>query len=178
MGNIRNSIVSLQTWYKKVEQCRTSLLTRRLNLLKCDYLTNQNENFQLESTLTEWREDELRLKINNMKIFEHLHNERLSPRFLNLIRRKIETSLSGICDDNGIPFSTDEERNEHIVSSYEKIYLTKAGEDQINYENCINHFLGPKIVNSRARFSPMRNGGCWTHHCRWRSWTSPWTMPT
>jgi hypothetical protein len=148
MGNIRNSIVSLQTWYRKVEQCRTSLLTRRLNMLKCDYVSNQHEIFQLESALTEMREDDLRLKIHNMKIFEHLHNERPSPLFLNLIKRNNETSLSGICDDNGVPFNTEEERNEHIVKSYEKIYLTRAGEDKINYENCINQFLGPEIVNS------------------------------
>jgi hypothetical protein len=140
--------VSLQTWYKKVEQCKTSMLTRRLNLLKCEYLSNQDEIFQLESTLTALREEELRMKINNMKIFEHLHSERPSPLFLNLIKRNNETSLSGICDDNGTPFSTDEERNEHIVGSYEKIYLTRAGEDQINYENCINNFLGPEIVSS------------------------------
>jgi hypothetical protein len=123
MGNIRNSIVSLQTWYSKVTQCKTSMLTRRLNVLKSDYINNQNEIFQLESMLTAQREDDLQLKINNMKIFEHLHNERPSALFLNLIKRSNDTSLSCIGDDKGSQFQSEELRNEHIVSSFEKIYL-------------------------------------------------------
>jgi hypothetical protein len=123
MGNIRNSIVSLQTWYKKVEQCKTALITKRLNILKGDYLGNQDEIFELETILTGFRDRELEIKIKNMKIFQHLHHERPSPLFLNLIKRNHNKSLTGICNDDGEQFATEKQRNKHIVDTFEKIYV-------------------------------------------------------
>jgi hypothetical protein len=48
--------------------------------------------------------------------------------------------------DNGSQFDTDELRDEHIVSYYERVY--NPDPKKINYENCIENFLGPEIVNS------------------------------
>jgi hypothetical protein len=81
VGNIRNSLVSFQTWLRKVEASKVSAITKRLNFLKGHYDENQSEIFDLEQILGSFRDDDLASKIQNLKIFEHLHNERPSPLF-------------------------------------------------------------------------------------------------
>jgi hypothetical protein len=146
MGNIRNALVSFQTWMRKVDNCKVSFLNRRLNLLKGDYISNQQEISELESALTEHRENMLNKKIKHMKIFEHLHNEKPSPLFLSLVKNRSFDSLQNICDDNGSPFLQEEDRNKHIVGYYEKVYKSKSS--RTDYNNCIENFLGPDIVGS------------------------------
>jgi hypothetical protein len=122
MGNIRNSLVSFQTWLQKLENSKVSFLQRKINFLKGNYDFNQEEIANLESILAAHRDEALDLKIKNMKIFEHLHSERPSPLFLTLLKCRNTDSLSIVCDDNGSQFDTDELRDEHIVSYYEKVY--------------------------------------------------------
>jgi hypothetical protein len=146
-GNIRNALVAFQTWMKKIENCRISLITKKLNTLKTDYVTNQKEIFQLETVLTGIREENLELKVRNMKIFEHLHNERPSPLFLNLVKDRNVKKLSCVLGDKGESFPDDNARNEHIVKYFEKVYRKRKNGDNVNYESCIQDFLGPDILN-------------------------------
>jgi hypothetical protein len=72
--------------------------------------------------LTRLRDEELSYKIRDLKIFEHLHNEKPSPLFLTLIKSSKDEDLHCIKDDNGADFASDELREEHIVNHFAKIY--------------------------------------------------------
>jgi hypothetical protein len=92
------------------------------------------------------KDEELNAKIKDIKLFEHLHNERPSPLYLNLIRCSNQSPLNGIINDDGVPFLTDCEREAHIVTSFEKTYKGRQS-CNINYDTCIQEFLGPDICN-------------------------------
>jgi hypothetical protein len=68
-------------------------------------------------------------KIKEIKLFDNLHNEKLSPLFLNLIKNRSQDELTGIKSDTGASFDTDAEREEHIVSFYEKLFKYLKGEE-------------------------------------------------
>jgi hypothetical protein len=46
----------------------------------------------------------------------------MTPKFLRMAEKNVEVSLSIIRNDNGVPFQQEDERQEHIVSFYEKLY--------------------------------------------------------
>jgi hypothetical protein len=125
MGNIRNVLISFQAWLQKIKGARVAAISKNLQNLKLNYVNNQEEIFRLESTLCAIRDEDLAAKIADIKLFDNLHNEKPSPLFLNLIKRKNNDSLSEIRSDNGSEFATEEERESHIVGHFEKIYVKK-----------------------------------------------------
>jgi hypothetical protein len=148
MGNIRNALTSFQTWIKKVKNSNIQVLVRTLHELKKDYVTNFDQITEIESSLCRIREDSLNDRIRELKIFDNLHNEKASPLFLRLLKCSSRDSLSGIKDQNGTPFKIDRERNDYIVGYYERIYTQRAVEDESIFNDCINKFLGPEIINN------------------------------
>jgi exonuclease III len=148
LGNIRNALVSFQLWLRKIETCRISAIIKKINLLKTNYLDNQEEIFELEHTLCQLRDEGLAEKISNVKIFENLHNERPSPLFLNLIKCTNSDNLTLIKDDNGNSFPSTADRHSHIVDYFEKVYKKRKDADHVDYANCIRSFLGPTICES------------------------------
>jgi hypothetical protein len=149
MGNIRNVLSSFQAWLQKIKGARVTAISKQLQSLKLDYVVNQEEIFRLESALCTIRDEDLAAKIAEIKLFDNIHNEKPSPLFLNLIKRKNNDSLSEIRSANGSTFNTDKERESHIVGHFEKIYIKKKpGKDDNFYRNCINDFLGEEIITN------------------------------
>jgi len=59
-----------------------------------------------------------------MKIFEGLHSEKPNSLFLSLAKNKVKgDSLNKIKKPGGAAFASDSEREEHIVSFYEQLYI-------------------------------------------------------
>ena len=58
---------------------------------------------------------------------------------------KKSSSLAEIKNVAGNEFQTKSERDEFIVSYYEKLY-TKPADDPDNLNGCIDNFLGPTIL--------------------------------
>ena len=52
MGNFCNSIISFQSWCKKVNNFKKSLLTTRINVLRDDFLVNSDAISALQEELT------------------------------------------------------------------------------------------------------------------------------
>jgi exonuclease III len=148
MGNICNTLISFQAWIVKVSNCKTNALTRQLVALKQNYMENCDEIFGLESTLASIKDSALVDKIKEIKLFDNLHNEKLSPLFLNLVKNRSQDELTGIKSETGASFDTDAEREEHIVSFYEKLFKIPKERKSINYENCIENFLGDGILKN------------------------------
>jgi hypothetical protein len=148
MGNIRNVLISFQAWLNKAKGARVTALNRQLHELKFNFADNFEEIFRLEAALCSIKEEELSSKIEEIKLFDNLHNEKPSPLFLTLIKRRNNDSLSGIKAENGRVFASDTEREEHIVRHFEKIYVRKKDAAKVDYENCIKNFLGEEICSN------------------------------
>ena len=51
MGNIRNSLISFQSWVKKLNTLKKSILVSRINILRGDFLINSNQISELQADL-------------------------------------------------------------------------------------------------------------------------------
>jgi hypothetical protein len=142
-GNIRNALISFQAWQQKIKMARTNCVIINLNRLKANYNENSDEIFRLEHELVKIRDEDLTVKIREIKLFESLHNEKPSPLFLTLIKSNKLDSLQCIKDDNGQHFVSDASREEHIVKFFAKIYKRP-----VDYNQCIEDFLGEEILNN------------------------------
>jgi hypothetical protein len=147
MGNIRNSLISFQAWHQKVKMAKTQSLTLQLGNLKKDYFNNIDIISRLERELTEIRDNELSAKIRELKIFEHLHNEKPSPLFLNLVRCSGKENLSNIRGERDEILTTREAREKRFIDYFSDVYRKKTS-SSIDYETCIENFLGPEILNN------------------------------
>jgi hypothetical protein len=149
MGNIRNTLIGFQAWINKVKQAKSRVLINNLNVLKKNYDQNSQSISDLERQLVALRDQELSAKLNEMKIFEHLYNEKPSPLFLTLLKSGTKEELHCIKKDDGSDFESGTEREKFIVDFFADIYSKKNNTSNIDYENCINEFLGPEIINNR-----------------------------
>jgi hypothetical protein len=147
MGNIRNALISFQAWAQKCSQAKASRIINSLNRLETDYKNNCDLIAGFENELTTIREEELSVKIRELKIFEHLHNEKPSPLFLTLLKSNNDDDLKGIKNSNGTSFSSDQERHNFIHEFFQEIYTPKHTGQQVDYNTCIFDFLGLDIAN-------------------------------
>jgi hypothetical protein len=146
-SNIKGSVISFQTWVKRFDNLKKSILVKDLNRLKSDYQGNFEQISQLENVLNNIIDSETLLKVRSMKIFSCLNSEKPTPIFLGLARSSNSASkLSNIQRPDGSPFATDAERTEAIVSYFENIYRVPTT-DTTDYTDCISNFLGENITN-------------------------------
>ena len=128
MGSIRSSLISFQSWARKLSTLKKNSLIVTINSLRDNFLINSGTISELQAELNELVEVEIREKIKAMKLFEGLHSEKPSPIFLSLAKNKIKGNLELIKDDHGTPFRTEQERGEFIASFFEKLYKIPADE--------------------------------------------------
>ncbi len=86
LGNIKNAVLSFQSWIRKTKNIRKNALVKRVNTLKENFKCNANEIFDAETELNQLAEVEIRAKIETMKLFECLNSEKPTPLFLALAR--------------------------------------------------------------------------------------------
>ena len=70
MGNLRNSIISFQSWVRKNQYLKKSLLVNRINSLRDKFLINSHLISDLQEELNRLVESEILEKIKSLKIFE------------------------------------------------------------------------------------------------------------
>jgi hypothetical protein len=146
LSNVKGNVISFQQWVKKTENTLKSRLVNRLNELKLDFNNNQDTIYETENELLMILDKEVSEKAKTIKIFECLNAEKPTPIFMNLARcRNTSKRLSAICKDDGTAYSSDAERNEGIVDFFEKLYK-KPETERVDYTDCIENFLGPKIL--------------------------------
>jgi hypothetical protein len=89
----------------------------------------------------------LRAQLENFSLFEHLTNEKISPKFLQLVKSTAPVAdMSVIKDDNGVAFGSENDRKNFITGYYSNIYSEVPGQ-VLAGEDCIQDFLGPEITN-------------------------------
>jgi hypothetical protein len=63
-------------------------LEQQINALKLEYDKNFDRIFFLEKRLTRICDQELKNSLLDLKLFDHLNNEKPSPNFLSLAKKK------------------------------------------------------------------------------------------
>ena len=121
-------------------------IKNELKLLKSDYTGNREMITELETELTAILDFNMRSELSELKKFEQLNAEKITPYFINLAKStRSEDSLENIKRDDGSPFVNADERADHIVKSYELLY--KPPNNNILPPDCIKNFLGPVYNN-------------------------------
>jgi exonuclease III len=163
LGNVKGHVISFQQWVKKKENSLKAKLINTLNDLKADPDPDLELIFSTEQQLLDLTDSEILEKVKTMKIFECLNAEKPTPLFMSLARcRSSAKQLSCILKDDGSNYASNAERTEGIVSYYENLYK-KPIDERVDYENCIEDFLGPDIVshpivqNSRLTLTEREN---------------------
>ena len=158
MGNIRNSVISFQSWTKKVSNLKKSLLISRINVLRDNFIANSNKILALQDELNRLVELEIREKILNMKLFEGLHSKKPTPIFLALAKNRNTSNLSLMKDGTGSEFTSPAEQGEYIASYYKNLYRAPPHEDLDN-NRLVEDFLGEEICSSQlVRNSKITEG--------------------
>ena len=130
----------------KVDSAFEFTLNCEINVLKQEDAKDNVRINELERQLAEHIDFKLKKEVTNHKKFEMLNNEKITPYFFNLVKgTKKEDPISSITKDNETPFDSDDERNNFINQTYEKLYAIPEDEEPLN-SGCIENFLGS--VNS------------------------------
>jgi hypothetical protein len=131
-------------------------------ILKENFNANCDEIFEKELQLSEIIEIELKEELSQIKNFERLNDEKITPYFLKLAKTPTQSeSLETICDDDGVPFDSNAERSSHIHRYYKSLYkkpLQLTNGPDISTEG----FLGecsnePDVINSKISDEEKNN---------------------
>jgi Reverse transcriptase (RNA-dependent DNA polymerase) len=89
----------------------------------------------------------MRAELDRNRHYDILNSEKMTPRFLTLMRiKKVNANLDSICDAEGNEFQSNKTRLDYICSFYQDIYKQPVG-GQLD-ENSITNFLGPEICSN------------------------------
>ena len=143
VSEVKKSSIWAQKKLFQIAKAKVGAYENRINLLKSNFDANFNAIFALEKKVAKIKDDELRLKLRDLKIFECLNAEKASPHFLNIANKsKKESSLCNILKTDGEAFPDQESREKHIVDFYSDLY-----KQDLTVNGNIDDFLGPDIVN-------------------------------
>jgi hypothetical protein len=81
-SNIKGSVISFQTFTKRLANLKQSRIVQRLNVLKESYVINQDEIAALENELNSIVNAEVLIKVKSMKLFSCINSEKPTPIFL------------------------------------------------------------------------------------------------
>jgi exonuclease III len=148
LNHVKNKIISYQSYlFRYLSESKRQIL-ENLKLLKLNYNDNFQEIQVLELRLQRISEQDIEFSLQQHPIYEHLNGEKMSPTFLKLAKdRNNDSKLSGVRDNNNLPFRSDEEREEYIVRFFENIYQVPAN-IPANFDGLIERFLGDDICNN------------------------------
>jgi hypothetical protein len=143
-AEIRKSGSRTQKFLGKLKNIEENVMLKRLSLLKENYETNYHAIFELENTLKIRKDNALRDRLKDIKIFECLNAEKATPLLLGLAKKSNSTdSLTNIKQNNGDAFLTDKDRENFIVQFYSDLYKSDT-----DVQGNIEEFLGPEICNN------------------------------
>jgi exonuclease III len=147
--NLKNEVVSHQSYMRKCKMEKMAELKKNIQILKENYIPNEEEILSKEKSLNNIADLEMRGEMEKYRYFDVINSEKMTPRFLTLSKiNKKSDSLDIICEDSGAEFRTSEDRHRHIRDFYAKIYRRPdPGEQQID-DNTIPNFLGREICEN------------------------------
>jgi hypothetical protein len=149
--NTRLDMVNLQMHIKTVESMqRKEWIAEVTSLKREDYEGNIDRIIHLEGNLNDASERYITDRLSNYVKHDLLNSEKMTPHFLRIAEKRMETNLSNIRQDDGTVFGSEQERNEYITRFYETLYKNPPGIPN-NFENCVENFLGDLINHPAIR---------------------------
>lgn len=148
LGNIKNNLYNYQMFLERkhgyIDRHLKSQLEDALakgDQVLADYVISKAETYNKEI---------LEKKIEHMEMYEHLHNERISPLFLSIQQSKSRNKkLEQMCKEDGTPFDSCKERYEFILNKFKNKYKERKN---ISSKSNIMKFLqevDKRVVKSR-----------------------------
>jgi exonuclease III len=140
--------IKLQVESGRSDNNAKAIIIAELKSLKTNFALHSERISQLENKLSSIVEGELNDKLSNYLKTEIVNGEKITPRFLNLAKSRVADNINQIRNDDGSPFDNASERNEFIRSFYESLYKVPDELKNVEFEGCIEKFLGNDIVNN------------------------------
>ena len=145
---IKNAVSSYQHFISKTKGAKKLKILDRIAAMKKDPNHNQAALSIAERELDKIIDQEVRIAVEKSPLFDHINNEKMSPLFLKLAKScNSEYRLNDIVGSDGVIFNCEADRNEYIVSYFEKIYK-KPDYTPDNVAGIIENFLGPDILSN------------------------------
>jgi exonuclease III len=154
ISEMRNRALSFQSTIYKNMTKKVDSLNNEIKLLKMNYGVNARLIFEKERVLAGLLDWELKENLKNYKKFEILNNEKLTPHFMNLVKKsRPDATVEDICDKNGVPYPDPESRGEDIVKFYRELY-EKSNNNGTGNQLTIENFLGevknhPLVISAK-----------------------------
>jgi hypothetical protein len=152
--NVRVDLLNLQKHIKTVESAKRNEWIRELVLLKrTGYEVHLDRIVELEKMLNDASEKLISDRLDSYIKSDVLNSEKMTPRFLKIAEKNVESNLASICKNDGSPFQNSTERGEHIANFHCDLYKNPPN-TPVNFDNCVENFLGnlvdhPAIANRK-----------------------------
>ena len=143
ISEVKKSALWIQKQLFICKRLQVQQIELELDLLKQNFQANFNSINVLEKKLKEIRELDLINQLRDYKIFECISAEKPNSNFLNIAKKSNADQSLAELKNNGVAFGSENERNEHIVNFYSKLYDKNH---EVNGE--IDDFLGPEVAGS------------------------------
>jgi exonuclease III len=146
INNIRNEVISYQSFITKTITKSFTALNKKIMSLKQNFEQNFTEICELELKLREINEIKINSILEKNPNFDTIHSERITPFFLKMAKGyQHESTMSDICNHEGEQFLSPNERKnfirDHFANSYKKPHT-----EPDNLQGCIEQFLGEEIL--------------------------------
>jgi hypothetical protein len=120
---VKGTCLSLQEFIFRNRNSRKQALLDQIKYQKRNFRANVIRIQELERTLNDIIESELKEELILMRNFEQLHEEKITPYFMSLAKSKNnQNSLGNLKKENGEDFESKEERSIFITRYYSNLY--------------------------------------------------------
>jgi len=149
LNNIRNEVISYQSYIRKRQKIFFTEMATIIDQEKDKAQPDMALVAEAELKLTKYRDLFLDSELKKFSIYEHLHEEKITPAFLKIASaRKTDKDLGLIVNSEGVPFPNDEDRNNYIRNYFAAVYREPAPDLEVTVDT-IRDFLGPQVLATR-----------------------------
>ena len=136
-NTFKNSIIAFQSFHVKQIKEKKDFYSKKLLNLYANGNFVSHEALQTQEILLSIEDQENKRLLKSSKYFNLLNHEKPTRGFSALLKNQnSDASISNIKSYDGVPFESEEQRNEHIRAHYENLYSTPYFSD-----NTIEDFL-------------------------------------
>ena len=135
-------LIAHQAFLRKAANMQMNNLKYEINLAAA--MNNIEKLTECQAKCDLLQQTKLKNIITNFKLYQGLHHEKITPHFLQLSKSMDKTSKLSKLTNKGIPFSTENERNQFIKKRFLKKILGKTygiffGKPSFLLEDCRPH---------------------------------------
>ena len=122
-------LIAHQAFLRKAANMQMNNLKYEINLAAA--MNNIEKLTECQAKCDLLQQTKLKNIITNFKLYQGLHHEKITPHFLQLSKSMDKTSKLSKLTNNGIPFSTENERNQFIKKRFQKKFWAKPTESSL-----------------------------------------------